>query len=917
MSSLDDPPAPGPGAAPGGEAGMIGRQIGRYVLEAVLGEGGMGLVYRAHDRLLGRRVALKVLRARDDRRGATAVTRGLLREARAAAALNHPNAVAIYDVGEDGGTAFIALELVVGHTLRGYVGAPMPKAAARLRWLVDVAEALAAAHREGIVHRDIKPENIMIREDGRVKVLDFGIARRFEAEREPASSSATRASLEDVPTLDSALVGTPQYMAPEQLRNEVLDGRADQFAWGVLAYELLWGRRPYQGRGARREWEPVLAPLAIADLPAGAVAVVLRALAVDRADRFASMDDLIAAIDGFADTRPRAGSIPSSAPLAGDVTTRVDAATEEGIVPTPDEPRIPGAAGPPRPATRRPLGLAVASLLVVAAFGFAFASGRRSATPAAPPAPRATSVIDLELPPMRSEAESAFRSGLACLRANGEIEDFERALSLDPSIGAAHLQIVVAATESAVDDAARAHFHAAEGLRSTMGARDQALLDALGPVILAQPSNWAETGQRLAAAVERFPGDAQLWYELGWFGSFGATLDGSNAALERAIALDPGYVLAFDALAQNHAYAGRLDEARALLDRCLSRSPSCTACRNTRLYLLTQDGACAASEDDARQMIAATPHQPLAYAELAGSLAGQGRSMATVREVLKQEWAATDDVNRPEIELHGEIRLATLVGDFESAERSARALASLVDASTREAQHGRAALALADTLDESGRLAEAGRVAADFLERRAAWEPDPRAEDFAMANDATPSLLAIARRAGTISEALFAAERAAWLRAWEAKAAPSQRGAIWMQGWARSSTTAEAATAALTALPRYAPIPPFRPRTLVDAAIGQTYLLAGRGDEAITWLTRATTMCRALAFPIAHTRAHLLLGQAREAAGDRSGACAAYAVVLSRWGHASPRSVTAAVARDRVLTLGCSSIEASAEDPRR
>jgi eukaryotic-like serine/threonine-protein kinase len=156
----------------------------------------MRVVYRAFDPRLDQQVALKVLRGdergareKSDERdtGATGATARLLREARAAAALGHPNAVAIFDLGEVNGEAFIAMELVSGRTLRAFIGQPLVPIATRLRWLYEVARVLAAAHRAGLVHRDVKPENVMIRDDGDIKVLDFGIARGFRSDSTPPS----------------------------------------------------------------------------------------------------------------------------------------------------------------------------------------------------------------------------------------------------------------------------------------------------------------------------------------------------------------------------------------------------------------------------------------------------------------------------------------------------------------------------------------------------------------------------------------------------------------------------------------------------------------------------------------------------------------------------------------------------------
>jgi serine/threonine-protein kinase len=284
-----------------------GERFERYTIEEAIGEGGMGCVYRARDDRLGRRVALKVIS--EGAPGGDAAAR-LLREARAAAALDHPNAVAIFDVGDHEGTPYIVMELVEGRTLRAFVGDASVPMSTRVARLADVARALAAAHRRGLVHRDVKPENVMVREDGMVKVLDFGIARRARAEVDARAETEIAA---DTPpalatiTVDGVKLGTPVYMAPEQIRGDALDGRADQFSWGVLAYELLTGRLPWRGGGDalavtasiltdapdRGALEHAGAPRAVQD-------VVLRALAKRPEDRFASLDEAVRALDAAA-----------------------------------------------------------------------------------------------------------------------------------------------------------------------------------------------------------------------------------------------------------------------------------------------------------------------------------------------------------------------------------------------------------------------------------------------------------------------------------------------------------------------------------------------------------------------------------------------------------------------------------------
>ncbi len=274
-----------------------GDSFERYTIEAPIGSGGMGSVYRALDTRLGRRVALKVLA---DRVTGPHATARLVREARAAAALDHPNAVAIFDTGDVDGTPYIVMELVDGQTLRQVIGDAAVSQATRVAQLADVGRALGAAHKRGLVHRDVKPENVMIREDGMVKVLDFGIARRAHGDVDPAGPTQTPAI--STLTIDGLKLGTPVYMAPEQIRGDQLDGRADQFSWGVVAYELLTGKLPWRGNDALAAMASALTEPARRDaldeagVSRGVQDVVLRALAKRPEERFASMEEAVAAL---------------------------------------------------------------------------------------------------------------------------------------------------------------------------------------------------------------------------------------------------------------------------------------------------------------------------------------------------------------------------------------------------------------------------------------------------------------------------------------------------------------------------------------------------------------------------------------------------------------------------------------------
>ena len=223
-----------------------GRLISHYRVERRIGAGGMGEVYLAHDTRLGRRVALKLLRAEFTRDGER--VRRFEQEARAASALNHPNILTIYEIGRADETHFIATEFVAGETLRALI----TRGELTLGLALDIAQqttsALAAAHHAGIVHRDIKPENIMVRPDGYVKVLDFGLAKL--SERLDATTKVSRVSFEAVKTQPGMVMGTVSYMSPEQARGYDVDARSDIFSLGVVVYELIAGREPFTGPSA-------------------------------------------------------------------------------------------------------------------------------------------------------------------------------------------------------------------------------------------------------------------------------------------------------------------------------------------------------------------------------------------------------------------------------------------------------------------------------------------------------------------------------------------------------------------------------------------------------------------------------------------------------------------------------------------
>lgn len=212
-----------------------GDRLGPYGVIHHLGSGGMGDVYLAEDTRLGRRVALKVLHSASHR--VPGCLDRLAREARTASSLNHPNIAVVYDVGCAGDHHYIATEMVEGETLRARMRRPIG-AAETCSIATQIASALEAAHDAGIVHRDIKPENVMLRPDGVVKVVDFGLAKRLTVEARPISTDET---------LPGVVLGTTPYMSPEQAEGRDVDRRSDVFSLGVVMFEMLAGRPPFGG----------------------------------------------------------------------------------------------------------------------------------------------------------------------------------------------------------------------------------------------------------------------------------------------------------------------------------------------------------------------------------------------------------------------------------------------------------------------------------------------------------------------------------------------------------------------------------------------------------------------------------------------------------------------------------------------
>jgi serine/threonine protein kinase/tetratricopeptide (TPR) repeat protein len=846
--------------------------LGRYVIEGLLGHGGMGMVYRARDARLGRAVALKLLAPG---RGTSDAAARLVREARAAASFTHPNVVAVHDVGEEGGVPWVAMELIEGCSLRDLVGDPSIEWPERLRHLLDVARALAAGHRAGLVHRDVKPENVMIRNDGVVKVLDYGIARRIEGD--------VAAEIGELATLtgEGMILGTPLYMAPEQMRGDTIDARVDQFAWGVTAYELLSGRRPWGVAGdiqalARMlttSAEP-LGPLMPA-LPEEVASAIDRTLARDAAARFSSMSEVIEVLERWVENRS------SFRPAATSPT------------PSPSPPTA-------TPSARRWWRWGATVLAFGAVLSVGVYASRRKVTPSS----------KLELPAKAASSTPPTSAGLSeAIRtwADGSTVPARRALEAlvakDASAADAWLRLAIWADDLA---AGRAAFQHALRLREQLNERDRALLDAFEPRHRSPPDA-AEWDARLSRLAEQLPSDAEVRIWLARAKRMRGDYNVAASLLERTAKED--HEMAGAALAQLGDLARHLNrpkDALAAYDRCVGLAPSAIDCWAGRARVRNTVGDCSGMESDARQWALLDPLDAGAEETIATVLFARGVPMAAVREAFRAKAEKVPSSQRAAVEQADAYRVAMAEGDFVRARALAETAATALPAGAGFFPHFQAAVDVMLAMNESGAIYESGVYALEFVHRARAWSPE------SVPQAAYPMLmLGRAYTGGAISRNEFVAERAEMLvlaeAVWERAGKPRdsyQRSVIWIGANGLASFTEEDVKDAVASLPSYQPLPsPGAIGPEIDGILGTFYRSANRPDEAITHLRVITDSCNALVFPYGWVWGHLELGRAFEMKKAWKEAAAAYRVVIDLWGAARPRSVSAEFARTRLAAV--------------
>jgi serine/threonine-protein kinase len=841
----------------------VGDRVAHFVLQERLGRGGMGVVFRALDEKLGREVALKLLPAGFE--SSAERRERFAREARAAAAVSHPNIAAVHEIGEDAGRLYIAMELARGRSLRALLDEGRPRLVDAVRIARHIAAGLAVAHARGIVHRDLKPENVAVGQGDEVKILDFGLAK-LES-RAPSDTTSTVQSV----TETGQVLGTPAYMSPEQAAGRAVDARTDLYSLGVVLYEMCTGHRPFAGSSGelvaailRDDPEPPSRrnPEVSAELDA----LVLELLAKEPGARPESADRVRATLEAIEPSR-LAGRPPAWRLLA--IAAVIAAAGAAGV----------GWLRPWTPATHS----AAASAPLASAAPTAVTSL---------PAPRTSS----------PEAAAAYAAAVQAIHDDLDTaagRDLARAIQLDPDFAAAHMRLTIWAPSAGLSRTdEHDHFLEAWRRRAMLSERDRAVLGVFEPLRTSDTPDWEEAARRARALAEAYPFDAEaqgILQQILWYAGH---YDEAKEAGDRALAIDPTYAWIVDTLGTMAFMRGDYQATLAYDERCVGITATAVGCIDTRARARVMLGQCAELEDEARRILAVDSKAAFAYHWLTGALAARGAPIESLREAYGSWTALTQEPEEARaIANEGDLSVALLTGDFAAAERVVR---DTWDG--RGGVAGSAAGLLMSMYLETGQDAKALAVAEDLARRAAGGTRGPAFEP------AMPQALVLRHRAGRISDDELRSARDEVLRARTPLVPPHVRPILWYSVFAQPVATPDEARDALATKPDASP----PPDPAADGALGRVLYLAGRSGDAATLLGAEARTCAVLGglvSPVGTTidaiRDRAFLGQALEAAGDTTGACSAYGFVLTHWGSARPRSRSAEVARARSRALGC------------
>jgi tetratricopeptide (TPR) repeat protein/predicted Ser/Thr protein kinase len=539
---------------------MTGRTLAHYTITAQIGAGGMGVVWKAWDTKLQRDVAIKTLPPQPDHEA----RRRFFREAQMASALNHPNIVTVYQIDSEGDTDFIAMEYVQGRTLQAILKNERPPFAQALHWAIQAVDGVARAHAAGIVHRDLKPGNIMVTDDGRVKVLDFGLAKAApEAPGESDAATETRL------TAYGHIVGTPSYMSPEQLVADSVDLRSDVFALGIILYELFTGINPFSGDTRVDSVTRLLSadpapPRTVAkDLPEPLDRIILRCLERRRENRYEHAGALLADLRTVAPALPAASQPRRSLTLAAGALLL--AATIGGVLWLKPGSTATGDAAPAPPATAQQLTMGAMEQL------------RHYYRPNAVDEAITKLESALAKEPDSAVAYAALSEAHLVKYLNTVDQQWLRsaeqharkAVDLAPSLAAAHLSLARSQLEAGKRDEALATLASAADLDP----RD-ALVETTTARALAAQGRSAEAEPRFVRAIDLDPKDWRPPTEFALFLYRATRYDEAATRLEQARALAPENQIILRNLSAALIQLDRFDEAASVIQRALTIRPT-------------------------------------------------------------------------------------------------------------------------------------------------------------------------------------------------------------------------------------------------------------------------------------------------------------------------------------------------------
>ena len=523
-------------------------------------------------------------------------------------------------------------------------------------------------------------------------------------------------------------------------------------------------------------------------------------------------------------------------------------------------------------------------------------------TAAASASAAATAITDV--PPPKSSSPAALAAYAHALQASRDAdwglarEQYKEALALDPKLAPAHLRIAMIMNfEKDGPSESRAEFAKALNGRADLSPRDQAIANALEPVIARDPGENDLTTQRLRELTVKYPNDAEIHHTYAVFGMYGSA-DGI-AAERRAIQIDPQYADAWQILGGELAVAGHREEALAALAKCVEIAPLSADCRGERARLYSLDGQCGKAEDDLRRALSSSSRSVLMWHEdRAAALFAIGRSDETVIEALRPKWQLYSDARRQSVELYDRALLAVSRGRFAEAERLLIQGETAIENDPNSDPHVRYASLRIGVLNETGRPKEAAKVAKVFLDKKDLW----LSRQFA--SDRTVPMLRVMEHAGLIPMSQVIKERDAWLEHAKSLGTGEPPSFLWSAAYVANMERRDEAQAAFDAQPTQEL---GHPRQMIDMEVGTMYALLGRSAEAIPHLSRAVRQCDWFRWPIWNTIAVERLGDAYAETNQKKEACEAYALVTTRWASAT-KSVTRDLAKEHAARLGCGAL---------